>query len=54
MMVLHRLEAPKEGLMMGYGITSERESQMIAEGIIVNTPSSGRSSAQTPKQEEES
>lgn len=48
----YRLEAPKEGLMMGYGITSERESQRIAEGIIVSSPGSGHSSAQTPKQED--
>ena len=51
-MLWYRLEAPKEGLMMGYGITSERESQMIAEGIIVSSPDAGRSSAQTPKQDE--
>lgn len=51
-MVWGRLEAPKEGLMMGYGITSERESQMIAEGIIVSSPDAGRSIAQTPTQDE--
>ena len=35
LLVDHSLEAPKQGLEARYGVESERESQMIADGIVV-------------------